>query len=64
MVLILMRLALAAALFAALTRTIADADLWGHLLFGRDIVQNRALPLRDTYSFSSDVRINHGGSQR
>jgi hypothetical protein len=55
-----MRLVLAAFLFAALTRTIADADLWGHLLFGRDIVQLRGLPPQDPYSFTSDIAwVNH-----
>src|SRR5262245_28388074 len=55
LVLTAMRLALGAALFAGLTTTIADADLWGHLLFGRDILQLQGLPSRDAYSFTSDV---------
>jgi hypothetical protein len=59
-VLVFMRLALAATLFAGLTRTIADADLWGHLLFGRDILLRGTLPSHDTYSFTSNIPwINH-----
>ena len=55
-----MRLGFAAFLFAALTRTVSDADLWGHILFGRDIVKLGAIPTRDIYSFTSDVTwINH-----
>ena len=58
--LLAMRLAFAAFLFAALTRTVVDADLWGHLLFGRDIVQLGSVPTVDHYSFTSDVSwINH-----
>ena len=59
-VLLLMRLVLASFFFAAVTRTVADADLWGHVVFGRDIVQLGAIPSRDHYSFTSDVPwINH-----
>src|SRR6188508_1484226 len=54
-VMIAIRLALAAVLFAGVTTTIADADLWGHLLFGRDILQLQGLPSRDAYSFTSDI---------
>lgn len=40
--------------------TTADPDLWGHVLFGRDIVAARSVPATDPYSFSSDRRwINH-----
>jgi hypothetical protein len=43
-----------------LAGTSADADLWGHLAFGRDIVHAHALPTSDPYSFTSDVPwINH-----
>lgn len=59
-ILTVMRLGLAAALFSSLTRTLADADLWGHLLFGRDILALHALPTQDTYSFTSDIPwVNH-----
>src|SRR4026209_377276 len=54
-VLTAIRLAVGAAIFAGLITTIADADLWGHLLFGRDILQLRGLPSRDAYSFTSDI---------
>ena len=43
-----------------LARTNADADLWGHLTFGRDIVQSRAVHTIDPYSFTSDRQwVNH-----
>lgn len=45
---------------AALLRTAADPDLWGHVRFGQDIVAARALPLEDVYSFTADRPwINH-----
>jgi hypothetical protein len=58
------RLALAAAvllvIFCLLGRTAADADLWGHLTFGRDILAAHQVHHPDTYSFTSDVPwINH-----
>src|SRR4029453_9195599 len=41
-------------------RTRADVDLWGHLRFGLDIVQERSLEIADHYSFTSDRPwINH-----
>ena len=44
--------------FLAITR--ADADLWGHLTFGRDIVAERWVHTIDPYSFTSDRPwINH-----
>jgi predicted membrane protein len=38
-----------------------DPDLWGHLYFGREIVQNAKLPLENLYSYTApDYRwINH-----
>src|SRR5689334_538935 len=40
--------------------TSTDPDLWGHVAFGRDIVQQRTPRLRDVYSFTSDRPwINH-----
>jgi hypothetical protein len=58
------RLILAAAallvIFSLLARTAADADLWGHLTFGRDILASGRVHQRDTYSFTSDRPwINH-----
>ena len=56
---VLLRLAIATALLLAISRTWVDADLWGHLRFGHDILKG-ALPRVDTYSFTSDIPwINH-----
>ena len=47
-------------LFAALSATRADADLWGHVRFGLDILRDRTLPTIDPYSFTQDRPwINH-----
>jgi hypothetical protein len=44
----------------AVARTTADVDLWGHVLFGRDIVNSHAIPAVDPYAFTSDRPwINH-----
>src|SRR5207253_8077717 len=43
-----------------LAGTAPDADLWGHLTFGRDIVRAGAVHGADPYSFASDrAWINH-----
>jgi len=43
-----------------LAGTSADADLWGHLTFGRDIVRTHAVGATDPYSFTSDRPwVNH-----
>ena len=43
---------------AAFTRT--DPDLWGHTLFGMDILRDLTIPTHDPYSFTSDRSwINH-----
>jgi len=40
--------------------TISDADLWGHLRFGADILRTWHLTAHDPYSFTSDIAwINH-----
>ena len=40
--------------------THADADLWGHVRFGQDILAAHSLPRLDTYSFTSDIAwVNH-----
>ena len=45
-------------LLASMTR--ADPDLWGHLHFGQDVLASHQIPVRDTYSFTSDRPwINH-----
>ena len=47
-------------ILALLGRTAADADLWGHLTFGRDILAAGRVHLHDPYSFTSDLPwINH-----
>lgn len=46
--------------FAAAIITRADADLWGHLRFGLDIIRDRRLSSIDPYSFTQDrAWINH-----
>ncbi len=46
--------------FAAAIVTRADADLWGHLRFGLDILRDRRLSAIDPYSFTQDRPwINH-----
>jgi hypothetical protein len=43
-----------------LTVTVADPDLWGHVLFGADILRDGTIPRVDGYSFTSDrMWINH-----
>ncbi len=47
-------------LLSFLAVTPADADLWGHLTFGRDIVRSAAVHTTDPYSFTGDQPwINH-----
>jgi hypothetical protein len=42
------------------THTAADADLWGHLKFGADLISTHALANQDPYSFTSDRSwVNH-----
>ena len=46
--------------FALATFTRADADLWGHLRFGLDVLRDRALASVDPYSFTQDKPwVNH-----
>lgn len=53
-------MALYGALVFLFTRTYADADLWGHVRFGMDMVGTRSIPAADSYSFTSDVPwVNH-----
>jgi hypothetical protein len=57
---VLLRIALLAVLFAWLSHTRTDPDLWGHVRFGHDIVSTRSLPAADSYSFLADRPwINH-----
>jgi hypothetical protein len=55
LLLLWMRLMLASFLFAALTRTVPDAEPWGHVLSGRDVVRLGAIPSSEAYSFTSDI---------
>src|ERR1051325_7607943 len=57
---ILIRAGLFLIFLTAAIGTPADADLWGHLTFGRDIVHERTIVQADRYSFTSDRPwINH-----
>ncbi len=54
------QLAIPAFLLLLLTYTIADADLWGHITFGADLLRGHGFTLHDPYSFTSDTPwINH-----
>ena len=53
-------LLVASACLFAVSDTVADPDLWGHLTFGRDILQTRRVIQQDRYSYLSDRPwINH-----
>jgi hypothetical protein len=57
---LLVGVGLALIIFVAAAGTPADADLWGHLRFGADIVHSRSIVQVDRYSFTSDRSwINH-----
>ena len=57
---VLVRAALAVVLLAVVSHTRADPDLWGHVLFGRDILSTGSIPQTDSYSFTSDqMWVNH-----
>src|SRR4029434_523005 len=56
----LCRLTLWSFLALMVTTTLADADLWGHLRFGLDILAAKSLHTTDPHSFTSDrAWINH-----
>jgi hypothetical protein len=40
-----------ASVLYVLSRTLADPDLWGHVLFGIDILGTRSIPVTDPYSY-------------
>ena len=43
-----------------ISHTGADADLWGHLRFGADLLASHSLSVADRYSFTADTAwINH-----
>jgi len=57
---LLVGVGLALIITVAAAGTPADADLWGHLRFGADIVHGRSIVQVDRYSFTSDRPwINH-----
>ena len=57
---LLFRLVVIAVGVVVLSTTYADPDLWGHVLFGRDIVESRTIVHDDPYSFTSDRPwVNH-----
>jgi hypothetical protein len=43
------------------SRTVADPDLWGHVRFGQDMMEDRKLPATDPYSYrtAGSAWINH-----
>lgn len=46
--------------FYRVTYAIADPDLWGHVLFGQDILRRASIESEDSYSYLSDREwINH-----
>src|SRR5262245_34491639 len=56
----LCRVTLWSFLALVVTTTIADADLWGHLRFGLDMLASKALHTTDPYSFTADRPwVNH-----
>ena len=53
-------LALGLATLAVVSQTVPDVDLWGHVTFGRDIVESGIIRQPDVYSFTADKEwINH-----
>ena len=55
----IIRAVLGAAAFLLVVRTKVDADLWGHVRFGSDILRT-GLVEHDPYSFTSDIPwVNH-----
>ena len=58
--LLFLRVTLVAFVAMVVTMTKADADLWGHLRFGLDMLADGSLHATDPYSFTSDrTWINH-----
>jgi hypothetical protein len=57
---LLPRVMLWSVLVAILSYTVADPDLWGHVRFGIDTLERRAIVRVDPYSFTSDRPwVNH-----
>ena len=58
--LVFLKVTLVAFVAIVVTMTKADADLWGHLRFGLDMLADGSLHATDPYSFTSDrTWINH-----
>src|SRR5688572_29348192 len=58
--LIVPRLIIWSVVVGILSITVADPDLWGHVAFGRDIINGLELPVKDPYSFTADRPwVNH-----
>jgi hypothetical protein len=56
----IVRICAAVIVAALIIPAVPDVDLWGHTLFGGDIVRAGAIPAVDHYSFTSDrAWINH-----
>ena len=56
----LMRRAAAVAALFVVALTTADSDLWGHVRFGEDIIDDASIAAHDPYSFTSDRSwVNH-----
>ena len=56
----LIRLALLVGALYVLSLTTVDPDLWGHVMFGHDIVTQGSVQTIDPYSFTSNRPwINH-----
>jgi hypothetical protein len=51
--LILPRIIIWSVVVGILSITVADPDLWGHVAFGRDIINSLELPVNDPYSFTA-----------
>ena len=47
-------LVLGLATLAVVSQTVPDVDLWGHVTFGRDIVESGIIRQPDVYSFTDD----------
>jgi hypothetical protein len=55
-----LELLVASACLFAVSDTIADPDLWGHLRFGLDMLRSGTIVAQDCYSYTSDLPwINH-----
>jgi hypothetical protein len=57
---LLFRISVTVVVAALMIPALPDVDLWGHTMFGLDILKAGAIPVSDHYSFTSDLPwINH-----